>query len=263
MPTRAKKADAPDQDPTKLKRESAGRYLTTDGRFTVEQGSGGWMIIDGEQANELGLPLVRGPFATLDEAHDGLEAARTGEAPTSDLAGRIAELKDRGERPKPTQDGQKRRRAPRAEDRAAKKSPEAAPAEIREFRSRDGDDLRRLWAEAGIDSEDDDDATLRRLAERNPGLLLVATQAKVVVGSALGAWDGRRGWIYHVAAAADQQRTGLATRLVHEVEERLGKLGARKVNAVVRDDNPGAALFWEAAGYERAPTRLYRRELPE
>jgi ribosomal protein S18 acetylase RimI-like enzyme len=50
---------------------------------------------------------------------------------------------------------------------------------------------------------------------------------------------------------------------VHEVEERLRKLGARKVNAVVRDDNPGAALFWEAAGYERAPTRLYRRELPE
>ena len=269
MPARSKAVDERETDPNKLKRETAGRYVTADGRFTVEQGSGGWMIIDGEQSNELGLPLVRGPFGTLEEARDGLTEARTGEAPTSDLAGRIAELKDRGDEARPRgRSGQKRRgRATDADDeadeKAEKKRPEPAPVEIREFRPRDGDDLRGLWSEAGLDSADDDDATLKRLAERNPGLLLVATQEKKVVGSALGAWDGRRGWIHHVAAAPDQRRTDLATRLVKEVEARLRKLGASKVNAVVRDDNPGAALFGEAAGYERAPSRLYRRELPE
>jgi ribosomal protein S18 acetylase RimI-like enzyme len=267
MPTRTKADEDRATDPNKLKRETAGRYATADGRFTVEQGSGGWMITDAEQTNELGLPLVRGPFATLDDARGGLAAAREGQAPASELAGRIAELKDRGGEAKETGRPRRRRAGRRAEAEAADgEEPEeeepAAPVEIREFRPRDVDDLRRLWAESGINTSDDT-ASLKRLAERNPGLLLVATQDKAVVGSALGAWDGRRGWIYHVAAAREQRRSGVATRLVREVEERLRAQGARKINVVVRDDNPSAALFWEAAGYDRAPMRLFRRDLCE
>jgi hypothetical protein len=67
--------------------------VTGDGRFTVEQSSNGWMVVDAEQANELGLPLVavrprpsRGP--------DGLEHARHGPA-LSSLADRIAAQRDR------------------------------------------------------------------------------------------------------------------------------------------------------------------------
>jgi ribosomal protein S18 acetylase RimI-like enzyme len=261
MAARAKRDD--DVDPNKLKRETAGRYTTGDGRFTVEQGSGGWMIVDGEQTNELGLPLVRGPFGTLDEAREGLEAARSGEAPSSGLAARIAELKERGPEKEPAARSRRKRDARGAakEEKHDASAPGPAPVDIREFRPRDADDLRGLWAEAGIDAADDDSATLKRLAERNPGLFLVAAQLKVVVGSALGAWDGRRGWIHHVVVASDHRRTDLATRLVREVEERLRELGAEKVDAVVRDDDPTAALFWEAAGYDRAPIRLFRRDL--
>jgi ribosomal protein S18 acetylase RimI-like enzyme len=264
MPTRTKPDEERGKDPNKLKRETPGRYATADGRFTVEQGSGGWMILDAEQTNELGLPLVRGPFGTLDEARDGLAAAREGKAPTSQLAGRIAELKERGGEAEATERSGRKRRGRRAEpgEDEAEEAKAPPPIEIREFRPRDVDDLQRLWAAAGIDTSDDD-ASLKQLANRNPGLLLVATQDKAVIGSALGAWDGRRGWIYHVAAARDQRRSGVATRLVREVEERLRKQGARKVNVVVRDDNPGAAMFWEAAGYHRAPTRLFRRDLGE
>ena len=67
--------------PEKLKRERAGTYRTSDERFTVEQSSSGWLLLDAEQANELGLPLTRGPFATLDEARDAIAAARKGPAP--------------------------------------------------------------------------------------------------------------------------------------------------------------------------------------
>jgi ribosomal protein S18 acetylase RimI-like enzyme len=264
MPARSKPDEERGSDQNKLKRETAGRYTTADGRFVVEQGSGGWMIVDAEQTNELGLPLVRGPFPTLDEARDGLAAAREGTAPTSELAGRIAELKKQGGKAEPATRSRRRRGGRDAEDEEARdeKKREPPPVEIREYRPRDIDELTRLWAEAGIDTSDDA-ASMKQLAERNPGLLLVATQEKAVIGSALGAWDGRRGWIYHVAAAKDQRRSGVATRLVREVEERLRKRGARKVNIVVRDDNPSAALFWEAAGYERAPMRIFRHELDE
>jgi ribosomal protein S18 acetylase RimI-like enzyme len=267
MPSSKAKPDAP-IDPNKLKREAAGRYTTADGRFTVEQGSNGWMVIDSQETNELGLPLVQGPFDTLDAARDGVAAAREGAAPVSGLAERIEELKRRPPaRPDEDESGRARRaRRPRtdATRRAAKGDAdgEARPSvDIRPFKRADADALRALWFDAGLASSEDDDASLRRFAERNPGLLLVATAERTVVGSALGAWDGRRGWIYHVAVAPDHRRSGLGTRLVREVESKLRELGGTKVNAIVRDDNPSAVLFWEAAGYGRSPTRLFRREL--
>ena len=79
------------ESPEKLKRERAGTYVTSDGRFTVEQTSSGWLLLDAEQANELGLPLTRGPFATLDAAREAIADARTGPVPR----GEIVSISDR------------------------------------------------------------------------------------------------------------------------------------------------------------------------
>jgi hypothetical protein len=74
---RAKKAV--EIDPNKLTRERAGRYVTPDGRFAVEGPSAnGWYIVDAERQNELGLPLLAGPFATLDAARDEVVSLRAG-----------------------------------------------------------------------------------------------------------------------------------------------------------------------------------------
>jgi len=79
-------------DPNALKRETAGRYTTADGRFAVEQESGGsWVLVDQEHADELGLPLVRGPFPTLAAARGAVADAREAPAPESPLAKRIRE----------------------------------------------------------------------------------------------------------------------------------------------------------------------------
>ena len=82
------KADAGNENT--LKRERAGTYRTKDGRFTVEQSSSGWVLLDDEQTNELGLPLARGPFATLDAAKEAIPAARSGPAPSSEVEPRRA-----------------------------------------------------------------------------------------------------------------------------------------------------------------------------
>ena len=231
----------------KLKRESAGRYRTADGRFGVEQSSGGWMVVDDEQTNELGLPLVRGPFASLDAARAAIEEARSGPAPASELATRIAAA------PTP-------KSAP-ARSAAPKRPPEPPPVQVRAFRPADGAALRAVWATAGFHSTGDDDRSLARFTERNPGLLLVATVGDDVIASALGGWDGRRGWIYHVATAVGHRRSGVATRLVREVERRLLELGAPRVNVLVRDEAEGADAFWTSLGYTAAPTTQFGKDL--
>jgi hypothetical protein len=132
---------------------------------------------------------------------------------------------------------------------------------IREIRAADGDELRKLWKSVGFGSIGDDDRGLARMARRNPGLVLVATEAGRIVGSALGAFDGRRGWLYHLATAEDYRRQGIATKLVERIEAGLADLGCPKVSVNVGDEREEARAFWKAKGYTQSPARHFAKEL--
>ena len=72
-----------------LKRLGGGRWQTRDERFTIEPQSGTWVVVDAEQADDLGLPLVRGPFGSLGAAKSAIEGARGAEPAASPLASRF------------------------------------------------------------------------------------------------------------------------------------------------------------------------------
>lgn len=72
-----------------MRRLGGGRWETRDGRFAIEPQSGTWVIVDSEQTDELGLPLVRGPFGSLTAAKEAIEAARGQGPAASPLAERI------------------------------------------------------------------------------------------------------------------------------------------------------------------------------
>jgi len=59
----------------KLIRDRAGSYHSEDGRFIVEN-DGRWNVRDDQEHDELGLPRVLGPFATLDAARAAIVEAR-------------------------------------------------------------------------------------------------------------------------------------------------------------------------------------------
>jgi len=248
---------------TSLKRESAGRYATRDGRFTVEQSSGRWMLVDAESVDDLGLPLVRGPFSTLDDARDAIEAARLGPAPTSDLAKRIAAMPAPRRQPAADSKAAARRKTTptKAQSAASPRAPRPVPIELRDYRHGDGEALRALWKEAGLKGVGDDDRSLDGFAKRNPGLLLLATAGEALAGSAVGGWDGRQGWLYHVATAKAHRRKGIASRLVRRVEQRLRALGCPTVNLFICDGDDDAEPFWTAMGYAASASRPFAREL--
>jgi hypothetical protein len=78
-----------DPDDAPLKRLGGGRWQTRDERFTIEPQSGTWVVVDGDQTDDLGLPLVRGPFPSLTAAKDAISTARTSEPAASPLAARL------------------------------------------------------------------------------------------------------------------------------------------------------------------------------
>lgn len=260
MAPRTAKPVAP-PDPTALKRATAGRYVTGDERFTVEQGSNGWMILDAEHTDDFGLPLVRGPFATLDAAKAALADARSGPAPSSGLATRPPPAKRGGQAAKASKGSAKGQAAAPPKTSRPKPPPEPPPIKVRTYRPGEGDELRALWESVGFTTTWDDDASLRAFATRNPGMFLVATRGDDIIATALGAWDGRRGWIYHVAVAEGERRGGLATDLVHRLEDGLRKVGARRVNVHIAPGNKAGAAFWRAMGYERRDIEQHTREL--
>ena len=247
-------------DDEKLKRERAGTYVTADGRFTVEQSTTGWLVLDSEQTNELGLPLARGPFATLDEARAAIADARTGPRPISDLAEHRRAKEAAAGAPEKASRATTRGERASAPRRAAKR-PTGHELVLREVRASDGDELRKLWKSVGFGSGGDDDRSLARMARRNPGLLLVATEGGRIVGSALGGFDGRRGWLYHVATAEDHRRQGVATKLVERIEASLADLGCPNVSVSVGEGRDAAHAFWTARGYDLNPARQFRKEL--
>ena len=254
----------------KLKRVRAGTYQTADGRFTVEQSTSGWLLLDSEQTNELGLPLARGPFTTLDEARGAIPAARTGPRPVSDLdehrrsrAARAAgsATAGGGTAATKTRAPDERAGARRGGLRRAAKRATGKELVIRELRASDGDELRRLWKAVDFRPTGDDDRSLARLVRRNPGLVLVATEGGRIVASALGAFDGRRGWLYHVATAESHRRQGIASKLVDRIEADLAALGCPKVSVNVGEEREAARAFWKARGYALSPARQFGKEL--
>ena len=77
-----------------LKRLGGGRWETRDGRFAIEPQSGTWVVVDSSQTDDLGLPLVRGPFGSLTAAREAIEAARGAGPVESPLADRIKQAQE-------------------------------------------------------------------------------------------------------------------------------------------------------------------------
>lgn len=139
--------------------------------------------------------------------------------------------------------------------------------EIRAFAPSDEDAVVALWEEAGLTRAwNDPRADIRRKLTVQPELFLVAIDRAsddsaggdsvvdaagggVVVGSVMAGYDGHRGWLYYLAAAASHRGQGIGRRLVGEAERLLEAMGCPKVQLMVRPENGGARGFYEALDY--------------
>ena len=138
----------------KLRRERAGVYRTPDGRFEVVQESGAWFVTDSETVNELGQPVLLGPYPSMQASRAGIDELRAG-------AHRVAE--------RPTRRKAASKPAP---------PPPPPPSWIDELPSRDRSRVRRMITELerlGVPNAED---TVRADVEG----LLPAIARRVVLG---------------------------------------------------------------------------------
>ncbi len=123
--------------------------------------------------------------------------------------------------------------------------------QIREFRLNDYDEVLALWKSSGLILRPGDDLEgIKLKLQRDPDLFLVAEDGREIVGVVMGGWDGRRGWINHLAVKPNRRRTGIGSSLVGELERRLFEKGAKKVNAQIYQGNSASFDFFKSVGYE-------------
>ena len=121
---------------------------------------------------------------------------------------------------------------------------------IRTFEIRDYEQVAALWRAAGLSLHlSDDVAGIEHRLQRDPELFVVAESGERLVGAVLGCYDGRRGWVNHLAVTPDQQRNGIGTMLMAELEARFQAIGCVKVNLLVEPDNSDVQRFYGGIGY--------------
>ncbi len=122
---------------------------------------------------------------------------------------------------------------------------------IRPFLPDDSDAVTALWHLVFPDdpSRNNPPDVIRRKLEVQPELFLVGVAGGNIIGTALGGYDGFRGWIYHLAVHPGEQRRGHGRALVEAIERELQKLGCPKLNLQVRATNRATVAFYQALGY--------------
>ena len=125
---------------------------------------------------------------------------------------------------------------------------------VREFDLADFPAVALLWRQSGLPPKPGDNLeAVRHKLTRDPDLFLVAEEEGRVVGSVMGAYDGRRGTVYRVCVHAEHRRRRVAAGLMAEVESRLRAKGCTQVNLLVEEGNAAALEFYARCGYGPMP----------
>jgi len=121
------------------------------------------------------------------------------------------------------------------------------------FRPYEADDfaaVTRLWQAAGLHpSQSDTPEGLARKQLRDPELFVLAIADGRVVGSVMGSYDGRRGWINKLAVLPECLGQDIGGRLMAEAERRLLMIGCEKVNLLIENDNAKVVGYYQRHGY--------------
>ncbi len=131
--------------------------------------------------------------------------------------------------------------------------PERPAWVIRPFDMDDYPAVLRLWQTAGEGVSirpSDRPAEIAKKCTRDADLFLVAESQGMVIGVIMGAWDGRRGWLHHLAVDANHRRHGVARSLICHVEDRLRAKGCLKINLLVGKANRQARTLYRQLGYD-------------
>jgi ribosomal protein S18 acetylase RimI-like enzyme len=111
----------------------------------------------------------------------------------------------------------------------------------------------QLWQNAGPGihvRRSDEPEEIQKKLQRDLDLFLVAESDGKIIGSVIGGFDGRRGFVYHLAIDSAYRHAGIGTSLMQELEHRLKAKGCIRAYLFVTKDNQEVVHFYKQMGWE-------------
>ena len=122
---------------------------------------------------------------------------------------------------------------------------------FREFTFLDFDLVIELWEKAGlILSRSDTYDGMKGKLKRDPELFFVLEEDSRIIGVVMGSYDGRRGWINHLAVDPEYQGRNIGKKIIEELERRFKKMGCEKINLLIELSNEKVQGFYEKQGFK-------------
>lgn len=118
--------------------------------------------------------------------------------------------------------------------------------QIRTIAIDDYEKLLPFWKNNYFVSEMDNKEHFVLFLEKNPNLSILAEEEGKVVGTALGSYDGRRGYLQKVVTRNEVRKKRIGKQLVEEVIKRLKEAGALYVPISVEEE---LMSFYEKCGF--------------
>ncbi len=122
--------------------------------------------------------------------------------------------------------------------------------DIRKFRDQDRKAVISLWQRCGLLVPwNHPDLDIDRKLQVQSELFLVGEIDGEVVATAMGGYEGHRGWINYLAVEPEMRHKGLGMMMMKRIEEGLSGMGCPKINLQVRESNLDVIRFYEKIGY--------------
>ena len=108
-----------------------------------------------------------------------------------------------------------------------------------------------LWRKTGISvGSTDTKEELKRMIERNPHLFLIGKRDEKVIGVVMGGFDGRRGYVHHLAVDPNYQKKGYGKMIMDELMKRFRKMRVHKVHLFIEKYNKEVVKFYQNLGWD-------------
>jgi len=120
---------------------------------------------------------------------------------------------------------------------------------IRTITFHDYPNLIPFWEENYFVKEMDSEPRFQLFLEKNPNVSVLMEDDNKIIGTALGSFDGRRGYIQKVVTAKTSRKKGVGKQLVDEVIKRLKSLGVLYIPIQCDPEN---VSFYEKCGFKKS-----------
>ena len=121
----------------------------------------------------------------------------------------------------------------------------------------------KLWRKAGISvGSSDSKEELEKMLKRNPNLFLIGKRNDKIIAVVMGGFDGRRGYVHHLAIDSDYRKKGYGRMMMDKIHNIFLQMGVHKVHLFIEKTNIEVVSFYESMGWEKRDDLIIMSYVP-